>query len=444
MDKKNLLQQDPEIAGFIKEELQRRRDGLEMIPSENHTSLAVLEALGSILTDKYSEGYPGKRYYAGNEIIDKVESLAQERAKKAFGVPHANVQPLSGAPANSAVYLAVCELGDVIMGQNLADGGHLTHGAKGTFSARFYKSVPYYVEQDGSIDFEKVRNAALNNKPKLIWVGASAYPKFFPFKEMAEIADEVGAYLVADIAHVAGLIIAGAHPSPVPFAHIITTTTHKTLRGPRGAIIMVTQKGLDKDPDLAKKIDKAVFPAGIQAGPHNHQTAAIAVALKEAMTPEFKEYGQQIVKNAKALAKSLKEEGLQLVSGGTDNHMVLVDLTPFGRGTGVFLQDALDKAGITVNKHTIPQDPSSPFSPSGVRIGTPAITTRGMKEDEMKIIGKWIAEVVQETKEYRLPETKEERIAYLKQFKKDIAENQKLMDIKKQVKELCSKFPLPY
>ena len=444
MEKKNLRKQDPEIAGFIKEELQRRRDGLEMIPSENHTSLAVLEALGSILTDKYSEGYPGKRYYAGNEIIDKVESLAQERAKKAFGVPHANVQPLSGAPANSAVYLAVCELGDVIMGQNLADGGHLTHGAKGTFSARFYKSVPYYVEQDGSIDFKKVRSAALKNKPKLIWVGASAYPKLFPFKEMAEIADEVGAYLVADIAHVAGLIIAGAHPSPVPFAHIITTTTHKTLRGPRGAIVMVTQKGLDKDPDLAKKIDKAVFPAGIQAGPHNHQTAAIAVALKEAMTPEFKEYGQQIVKNAKALAKSLKEEGLQLVSGGTDNHMVLVDLTPFGRGTGVFAQDALDKAGITINKNTIPQDPSSPFYPSGIRIGTPAITTRGMKEDEMKIIGKWIAEVVQETKEYRLPETKEERIAYLKQFKKDIAESPKLKDIKKQVKELCSKFPLPY
>ncbi|MCH7828843.1 serine hydroxymethyltransferase [Patescibacteria group bacterium] len=444
MDKKNLQQQDPKIAGFIKEELQRRRDGLEMIPSENHTSLAVLEALGSILTDKYSEGYPGKRYYAGNEIIDKVESLAQERAKKAFGVPHANVQPLSGAPANSAVYLAVCEPGDVIMGQNLADGGHLTHGAKGTFSARFYKSVPYYVEQDGSIDFERVRSAALKNKPKLIWVGASAYPKLFPFKEMAEIADEVGAYLVADIAHVAGLVLAGAHPSPVPFVHIITTTTHKTLRGPRGAIIMVTQKGLDKDADLAKKVDKAVFPAGIQAGPHNHQTAAIAVALKEAMTPEFKEYGQQIVRNAKALAESLKEEGLHLVSGGTDNHMILVDLTPFGKGTGVFAQDALDKAGITVNKNTIPKDPSSPFYPSGVRLGTPAITTRGMKEKEMAQIGKWIAEVIHEVKGYQLPETKEERIAYLKQFKKDIAENQKLKDVKKQVKKLCSKFPLPY
>lgn len=444
MDKKTLFEQDQEIAQYIEEELQRRRDGLEMIPSENHTSPAVLEALGSILTDKYSEGYPGKRYYAGNEIIDKIESLAQERAKQAFGVPHANVQPLSGAPANSAVYLAVCEPGDVIMGQNLADGGHLTHGAKGTFSARFYKSAPYFVEKDGSIDFEKVKQSAKEHKPKLIWVGASAYPKLFPFQEMAEIADEVGAYLVADIAHVAGLVIAGVHPSPVPFVHIITTTTHKTLRGPRGAIVMVTQRGLDKDADLAKKVDKAVFPSGIQAGPHNHQTAAIAVALKEAMTPEFKEYGQQIVKNAKALAESLKEQGLQLVSGGTDNHMILVDLTLFGKGTGVFVQDALDRAGITINKNTIPKDPSSPFYPSGIRIGTPAITTRGMKEEEMKIIGKWIAQIINEVKEYQLPETKEERIAYLKQFRRDLKKNEKLKGIKQQVKELCSKFPLPY
>jgi glycine hydroxymethyltransferase len=444
MEKKNLIQEDPEIAELIKAELHRRQVGLEMIPSENHTSLAVLEALGSILTDKYSEGYPGKRYYAGNQIIDKVESLAQERAKHAFLVPHANVQPLSGAPANTAVYLAVAEPGDVIMGQNLADGGHLTHGAKGTFSARFYKSVPYFVEQDGSIDFKKVRQTAKEHKPRLMWVGASAYTKLFPFKEMAEIADEVGAYLVADIAHVAGLVLAGAHPSPAPFVHIITTTTHKTLRGPRGAIIMVTQKGLDKDPELAKKVDKAVFPSGIQAGPHNHQTAAIAVALKEAMSMEFKEYGYQVVKNAKALAQGLMDNGLTLVSGGTENHMVLVDLTPFGKGTGVFAQDALDAAGITINKNTIPKDPSSPFYPSGIRLGTPAITTRGMKEEEMKDIGAWVARVIEEVKHYQLPGTKEERIAYLRQFKKDIAENQKLKDIKQEVAELCSKFPLPY
>ncbi|MCH8049055.1 hypothetical protein IIC44_03085, partial [Patescibacteria group bacterium] len=265
-----------------------------------------------------------------------------------------------------------------------------------------------------------------------------------PFEELSHIADEVGAYLVADIAHVAGLVIAGAHPSPAPFVHIITTTTHKTLRGPRGGMIMVTEKGLAKDPELGEKIDRAVFPAGVQGGPHNHQTAAIAVALKEAMTPEFKEYGHQVVKNAKALAQSLVEHGLQLVSGGTENHMILVDLTPFGKGTGVFAQDALDRAGITINKNTIPQDPSSPFYPSGIRLGTPAITTRGMKEGDMKEIAKWIVEVIHEVKDYQLPETKEERIVYLKQFKKDIAENQKLKDIKKQIKELCGKFPLPY
>jgi len=444
MEKHNLQKQDPEIAGFIQEELERRQDGLEMIPSENHTSLAVLEALGSILTDKYSEGYPGKRYYAGNDIIDKVEILAQERAKQAFLVPHANVQPLSGSPANTAVYLAVCEVGDVIMGQNLADGGHLTHGAKGTFSARFYKSVPYYVEQDGSIDFKKVRQQAKENKPKLIWVGASAYPKLFPFKEMAEIADEVGAYLVADIAHVAGLVIAGAHPNPAPYVHIITTTTHKTLRGPRGAIVMVTQKGLDKDPDLAKKIDKAVFPSGIQAGPHNHQTAAIAVALKETMTKEFKEYGHQVVKNAKALGAALQEKGIAIVSGGTENHLLLIDLTSYGKGHGVFLEDALDRAGITTNKNTVPKDPSSPFYPSGLRLGTPAITTRGMKEEDMEKIAVWIVRVLKEVKDYRLPETKEERIVYLKQFKKDIAANPTLQSIKREIKEFCSRFPLPY
>lgn len=444
MNAKKLKDQDPEIAEYIGAELRRRQLGLEMIPSENHTSPAVLEALGSVLTDKYSEGYPGKRYYAGNEFIDKIENLAISRAKKAFGVPHANVQAFSGAPANTAVYLACCEPGDVIMGQNLSDGGHLTHGAKGTFSARFYRSFPYFVEADGSIDFASVRKLALEHKPRLIWVGASAYTKLFPFREMAEIADEVGAYLVADIAHVAGLVIAGVHPSPAPFAHIITTTTHKTLRGPRGALIMATDKGLAKDPELGSKIDKAVFPAGVQAGPHNHQTAAIAVALKEAMEPEFKEYGRQVVENAKALTESLKAEGLKLVSGGTENHMVLVDLTPFGEGTGVFAQDALDRAGITLNKNTIPQDPSSPFYPSGIRLGTPAITTRGMKEDEMKIIGKWIAEVIADVKEYRLPGTKEERIAYLRQFKKDIAGNEKLREVKERVEELCRKFPLPY
>ena len=444
MEKKTLQQQDPEIAELVEAELQRRRVGLEMIPSENHTSLAVLEALGSILTDKYSEGYPGKRYYAGNEFIDKVENLARDRAKQAFGVPHANVQPYSGSPANFAVYLATLVPGDSVMGLNLPDGGHLTHGWKANISGTLYKRIPYFVKSDGYLDLEEIRQIALQHKPKLIWVGATAYVREFPFEEFGRIADEVGAYLVADIAHIAGLVIAGAHKSPVPFAHIVTTTTHKTLRGPRGAMIMVTEKGLQKDSELAEKIDKAVFPSGIQGGPHNHQTAAIAVALKEAMTPEFKEYGHHVVKNAKALAESLKEQGLQLVSRGTDNHMILIDLTLFGKGTGVFVQDALDQAGITVNKNTIPKDPSSPFYPSGIRLGTPAITTRGMREEEMKIIGKWIAEIIQEVKHYQLPETKEERIAYIKQFKKEVTGNQKLKEIKARVADLCSRFPLPY
>ncbi len=439
----NLKKSDSQIYELIEAEKQRRRKGLEMIPSENHTSSAVLEALGSILTDKYSEGYPGKRYYGGNEFIDKVETLARERAKKAFGVPYANVQPYSGTPANFAVYLATCKAGDTIMGQSLLDGGHLTHGWSTSFSGIFYKSVQYHVTKDGIIDFEEARRLARENRPKLIWVGASAYPRQFPFEEFASIADEVQAYLAADIAHIAGLVLAGTHPSPVPFAHIITTTTHKTLRGPRGAIIMVTEKGLAKNPDLAALIDKSVFP-GLQGGPHNHQTAAIAVALKEAMTPEFREYGKQVVKNAKVLAQELMQKGMKLVSGGTENHLMLVDLTPFGKGLGIFFEEALDKAGITLNKNTIPQDPFSPFYPSGVRLGTPVITSRGMKEPEMKLIANWIANVLNEIKDYQLPESKEERVGYLKEFRKKITENPVILQTKKEVENLCAKFPLPY
>lgn len=414
-----------------------------MIPSENHTSPSVLEALGSILTDKYSEGYPGKRYYGGNEFFDKIENLAIERAKKAFGVPYVNVQPYSGSPANFAVYLAVCEFGDTIMGQNLPDGGHISHGWKVNITSKIFKSVPYHVKSDGYIDLEEVKNLALQNKPKLIWCGATAYVREFPFEEMSKIADEVGAYFVADIAHIAGLVVAGAHKSPVDFAHIITTTTHKTLRGPRGAVIMVTEKGLRKDPELGEKIDKAVFPGGVQGGPHNHQTAAIAVALDEALRPEFKEYGKQIVKNAKALAKELMKKGVKLVSNGTDNHMILIDLTPEGPGRGIFLQEALDMAGITVNKNTIPADPSSPFYPSGVRLGTPAITTRGMKEKEMEVIADWIAQVVNLIKIYKLPETKEEKAKYLKEFREYIANNETIKKIKKEILEFGKKFPIP-
>jgi len=290
---------------------------------------------------------------------------------------------------------------------------------------------------------EEVKNLALQNKPKLIWCGATAYVREFPFEEISKIADEVGAYFAADIAHIAGLVVAGVHKSPVEFAHIVTTTMHKTLRGPRGGLIMVTEKGLTKDPELGEKINKAVFPGGVQGGPHNHQTAAIAVALYEALRPEFKEYGKQVVKNAKVLAKGLMEKGAKLVSGGTDNHMVLIDLTPEGPGRGVFLQEALDMAGITANKNTIPADPSTPFYPSGVRLGTPAITTRGMKEKEMEKIADWIAQIINLIKIYKLPETKEERIKYLKKFREDMAGNEVVARIKQEISELGKKFPIP-
>lgn len=439
----NLKKNDPQVYELIEAEKQRRMEGLEMIPSENHTSPAVLEALGSILTDKYSEGYPGRRYYGGNQFIDQVENLAIERAKEAFGVPYANVQPYSGSPANTAVYLATCNIGDVIMGQNLPDGGHLTHGWKATLSAKLYKSFPYHVKKDGYIDIEEVRDLAREHKPKLIWCGATAYVREFPFEELSKIADEVGAYFAADIAHIAGLIVAGAHKSPVDFAHIITTTTHKTLRGPRGGIIMVTKKGFKKDSALGEKIDKAVFPEGVQGGPHNHQTAAIAVALKEALTLEFREYGKQIVRNTKKLAEELMKRRVDLVSGGTDNHMILIDLTSYGKGLGAFLQDALDLAGITVNKNTVPSDPSTPFYPSGVRLGTPAITTRGMQEKEMKIIAEWISEAIDEIKSYKLPEDREEIREYRQKFKKEIRESKKIKEIKGEVLEFSKKFPIP-
>ncbi|MFA4998480.1 MAG: serine hydroxymethyltransferase [Candidatus Paceibacterota bacterium] len=439
----SLKQTDPKIYELIEEEKQRKKEGLEMIPSENHTSPSVLEALGSILTDKYSEGYPGKRYYGGNQVIDKIETLAIKRAKEAFGVPYANVQPYSGSPANFAVYLAVCNPGDTIMGQNLPDGGHISHGWKVNITSKIFKSIPYHVKKDGYIDIEEARALAREHKPKLIWCGATAYVREFPFEEMSKIADEIGAYFATDIAHIAGLVIAGVHKSPIDFAHIITTTTHKTLRGPRGGIIMVTEKGLLKDPELGEKIDKAVFPGGVQGGPHNHQTAAIAVALGEALKPEFKEYGKQIVKNSRALAGGLMEKGVKIVSGGTDNHMVVIDLTPDGPGRGVFLQDALDMAGITVNKNTIPADPSSPFYPSGVRIGVPAITTRGMKEKEMKLIADWIAQITDEIKKYKLPENKEERGDYLKRFREDMAKNSLIKKIKQEVLEFGKGFPIP-
>ena len=432
---------DSEIYSLLKKELERQQHGLEMIPSENNVSKAVMQAMGSVLTNKYSEGYPKKRYYGGQEFVDEVELLAIERAKKVFNVVHVNVQPYSGSPANFAVYMALMQRDDAVMGLNLSDGGHLTHGFKASSTGQLFKSVPYHVKADGYIDLEEIERLAIEHKPKLMWVGYTAYTREFPFEAISKIADKVGAYLAADIAHISGLVASGVHKSPAPYAHIITTTTHKTFRGPRGGIIMVTQKGLDKDPELASKIDKAVFP-GLQGGPHDHTTAAIAVALKEMMQPEFKTYCEQIVKNSRALAKSLMDSGMEVVTGGSDNHMVLVSLTKFGKGKGIFAQEALDEANITLNKNTIPADPSSPFYPSGVRMGTPSLTTRGMKEKEMEMIGKWISEILKEIAKYELPEDKKEMGNCLNKFREEIKQNKKIHEIRNNVVELCKKFPL--
>lgn len=411
-----LKKQDPQIAKLIELETERQKTSLEMIPSENHSSPAIREALGSLLTDKYAEGYPGKRYYAGLKYYDILENLCIERAKKLFKVVHANVQPYSGSPANAAVYMAVCEPGDTIMGMALPMGGHLTHGWKVNFSAKFFKSVQYGVDEKTSlINYDEVEKLAKESMPSLIWVGATAYPRVFDWKRLGEIADSVNAYLAADIAHIAGLVAGGAHPSPVPYVHIISTTTHKTLRGPRGGIIMVTQKGIDKDPDLAKKVDKAVFP-GLQGGPHENAIAAIAVCLKEALTPAFKKYAKQIVKNAKSLAEELKKYEFNLVSGGTDNHLILIDLRNKNI-TGTETQDLLEEGGITINKNSIPYDPAPPFKPSGIRIGTPAITSRGMKEKEMKKIASWINEIISNAKSVK--------------------------KVREEIKKFCKKFPLP-
>ncbi len=437
-----LRDRDPEAHRILQLERQRQLEGVELIPSENYVSEAVLEAMGSIFTNKYSEGYPGRRYYGGNENVDDIERLAQERAKTLFGVPHANVQPYSGSPANLAVYLATCKPGDPIMGQNLPDGGHLTHGWKVSVTGTYYQSIPYHVKPDGYIDFDDVWRLAREHRPRLIWCGATAYAREFPFEEFAKVAEEVGACFAADIAHIAGLVIAGVHKSPVPYAHVVTTTTHKTLRGPRGAMIMVTRKGLEKDPELGERVDRAIFP-GLQGGPHDHTTLAIAAALGEAMQPSFRDYGRQVVANARALAEGLMRRGLRLVTGGTDNHMMLIDLTTGGPGKGVFLQEALDRVGITVNKNTIPGEPSSAFYPSGVRLGTPAATTRGMGEREMDRLAEWIAAVEQEIKEFQLPKDAGERTARLKEFRHAIQENVRLARMREDVREFCRKFPVP-
>ena len=379
---------DSEIADAIQAEMERQNSHLELIASENWVSKAVMAAMGSPLTNKYAEGYPGKRYYGGCQCVDVVEDLARERAKKLFGCDYANVQPHSGAQANLAVFFAMLEPGDKVMGMNLDHGGHLTHGSPVNISGKYFNVVSYGVNDEGMIDYDKVREIAVKEKPKMIIAGASAYARIIDFKKFREIADEVGAYLMVDMAHIAGLVAAGLHPSPIPYADVTTTTTHKTLRGPRGGLILCNQEAADKF-----NFNKAVFP-GIQGGPLEHVIAGKAVCFKEALEPEFAEYQKQIIKNAQALSKGLMGRGVKIISGGTDNHLMLIDL----RGeevTGKELEKRLDAAHITCNKNTVPNDPRSPFVTSGVRLGTPAVTTRGLKEDDMDMIAECIALVLQ-------------------------------------------------
>lgn len=408
----NLKVNDKQIYRFIKEEEKRQTEGIELIASENHVSPAVMEAMGSILTNKYSEGYPGKRYYAGNQVIDEIESLAINRAKKLFDAEHVNIQPLSGSPANMAVYFALLNPGDKVMGFSLDQGGHLSHGHPLNFSGKLYKIIPYFVDKKTEqVDMDEVEATALREKPKMIIAGFSAYSRDFDWKRFAVIAKKIGAITFADIAHIAGLIAGKQLENPVPIFDVVTTTTHKTLRGPRGAIIMCKER-------FAREIDRAVFP-GLQGGPHDHINAAKAVAFGEALKPSFQTYSKQIIKNAKILADTLQKGGVRIISGGTDNHLMLLDMSSIGL-TGKVAESALDEAGISVNKNMIPYDKRSPFDPSGIRLGTPAITTRGMKEQEMKIIGKWILQVC-----------------------KNYENKNVLANIRQDVKVLCKRFPVP-
>ncbi len=438
----NVTIDDKQIEQLVNAEEKRQLEMIGLIPSENNCSDEVLAVLGTALNSKYAEGYPGRRYYEGNQIIDEIENLARDRVKALLGVPYVNVQPYSGSPANSAIYFALMQPGDTLMGLKLATGGHLTHGHPDvTASGRFYKSVQFGVDAQARIDFAEVRKLALEHKPQVIVAGTTAYPFELDFKQFREIADEVGAWLVADISHITGLVVGGAHPSPVPYADVVMSTTHKTFRGPRGAMILVTERGLERDPKLGTKIDAAIIP-GLQGGPHNATTAGIAVAAHEAAQPEFKKYVAQIRTNADALADALKQKGLKLVGDGTENHLMVVDLTPFGPSLGTQVAYALDVAGIYANRNTVPNEPGSPFYPSGLRIGTPLVTTRGMKEPDMAQIADWISRVVDHVKDQQLPEDKTERIAFLKSFKEQADKDETLIAIRAEVKALATKFPL--
>lgn len=435
---KTIEQQDPEIYELIKQEEERQRFGLELIPSENYTSEAVLEANGSIFTDKYAENYPGRRYYGGCSVVDTLERLCQKRAKLVFnaGDYHVNVQPYSGSPANIAVYLGLLEFGDTILSINLSDGGHLTHGSPVSLSGKAFKFVHYPLNPETQqLDYDLIQKIAEEHKPKLIISGFTAYPRLIDFQKMHDIAKSVGAISMADISHISGLVLGGVHPSPFPFTDVVTTTTHKTLRGPRGAMIFCK-------PEYKEQIDKAVFP-GMQGGPHEHTIAGIAVALREAMKPEFKIYAAQIVKNSQALAQGLLDEGIKLVSGGTDNHLMLIDLLPFGPGRGVFVEKALEAADINLNKSPIPNDPMPPFYPSGVRLGTPSLTTRGMKEAEMLLVAKYVAQIVKVAAVTEMPEDKELRLQAVKDFVATLENHSVIAEVRAQVHALAEKFPVP-
>jgi glycine hydroxymethyltransferase len=412
MTRSELRTTDPEVAELIAAEERRQAQTVRLIASENYVSDSVLQATGSVLTNKYSEGYAGKRYYQGQGLVDELENLAASRLAKLYGADHVNVQPYSGSPANLAVYLAFAKPGDTIMGMGLPAGGHLTHGWKVSITGKFFNSVAYGVSKDDHrIDLDEVRTLAREHKPKLLWCGATAYPRTIDFPAFREIADEVGAILVADIAHISGLVAAGVHPTPVGIADVVTSTTHKTLRGPRGGMIMCKA-------EHAKKIDRAVFP-GLQGGPHNHTTAALAVAAKEASTPEFKQYAARIVENAKALGEALAGHGFAIITGGTDNHLLLVDMTPKGVGGKPYAQ-ALERAGVVCNYNSIPFDPRKPFDPSGIRLGTPSVATRGMGVDEMKQVADWMNQVAE-----------------------SMDDEAKLTAIAADVRALCDRFPAP-
>jgi len=421
------------IFNLVAKELKRQTEMIGLIPSENIVSPEVSEVLSSCLSNKYSEGYSNRRYYEGNQFIDEIELLAIDRIKKLFGVPFVNVQPYSGSPANLAIYFALINPGDTIMGLKLSMGGHLTHGhPKVTGSGTFYKSIQYGLNKNSRIDFDEVKKLAHKYKPKVIVAGNTAYPFELDFKKFRKIADEIGAWLVADISHVTGLVVAGEHLSPVPYADVIMSTTHKTFRGPRGAMILITDRGLKRDPKLGGKIDSAIIP-GLQGGPHNATTAAIAIAAAEAMKPKFKVYARQIKKNAAALAEALKKRGLNLVGDGTETHLILIDLSNYGISFGTQAAFAMDVAGIYANRNTVPTEKGSPFYPSGLRIGTPLVTTRGMKEKDMIKIADWMFRAIEEVKDYQLPEGKDERKVFIKKFRIEALKNKNLLKIRKEV-----------